>query len=87
MSQCLLNWALCTASNYQNQLFDNRRTASSRWSTTNNQPTQIAFAGKTIQLDHVWNRLTKTTLPGGIETAYQYNAIRSYLHLMAKATI
>ncbi len=40
----------------------------------NNQPTQIAFAGKSITLAYQANRLTKTNLPGGVSTDFGYNA-------------
>jgi len=40
----------------------------------NNYPTQIAFDGKSINLDYQWNRLTKVTLPNGTSNEYQYNA-------------
>lgn len=40
----------------------------------NNQPTAIAFDGRTIGLDYQWIRQTKQTLPNNVTTDYGYNA-------------
>lgn len=50
----------------------------------NNQPTSIAFDGKTIGLTYQWDRLTKATLPNGVTTDYQYNANSWLSYITAK---
>ncbi|MFH2046633.1 MAG: RHS repeat-associated core domain-containing protein [Pseudomonadota bacterium] len=39
----------------------------------NNQPTSIAFEGKTIDFTYLWNRRTQAKFPNGITTDYEFN--------------